>query len=303
MKQTTSHVLMVRPGDFGFNPMTAESNAFQKRTTTTAHLHRPALAEFDALVAQLRANNLTVTVVADTDGHTPDSIFPNNWIATIGEAIYLFPMLAGNRRRERKREIIDRVVSLTGIDTVHDLTYFEKDGLFLEGTGSIVPDRVNKIAYACRSPRTHLAPLEEFCRLSGYRPVLFDAVDAHGAPIYHTNVMMALGNRFAAICLEAIPGRAERAAIEQVLADTGKEIVALRREQLAAFAGNMLELEDPDGVRVLVLSKRARKSLDPGQLEVLEAQAKVVSVPVNTIEDAGGGSVRCMIAELFEVEK
>ncbi len=294
----TSQLLMIRPVNFGFNGQTAESNAFQKNGGQ-AEVQQKALYEFDVFVKVLRANGVEVKVIDDTpEPHTPDSIFPNNWISFHENgSVFLYPMLAENRRLERK--VFRSIKEAFEIGQVFDLSYFEQQNQFLEGTGSMVLDRENKLAYACLSPRTNADVLQEFCRLSGYKTVLFHAADQSGKAIYHTNVLMALGDQFAVICLDSIQNNNEKSTVKEALAKSGKEIVEISLEQMNAFAGNMLQLKNISGENLLVMSETAFLSLKEAQIKKLEKYCRSIYSPLNTIETNGGGSARCMMAEVF----
>jgi hypothetical protein len=301
--QLASAVLMIRPARFQSNPQTAESNRFQGKTSVTpAEQHAAALAEFEALVKALEGAGIRVVVFDDTpEPHTPDAIFPNNWVSfhADGTAV-LYPMEASNRRTERRRDIIESLADDHGfvVRNVIDLTHHEKDGHFLEGTGSMVLDRTNRIAYACLSSRTHLDALGEFAQRLDYEVLAFDAVDEHGAAIYHTNVLMNVGEKIAVVCDEAIPREEQRKAVLESLAATGHDVIRLTFAQLNAFAGNMLELRSSDGQRVTAMSDQACRSLTGGQLPKLARNGAIVSAPIDTIECSAGGSVRCMLAEI-----
>lgn len=301
--QLASTVLMIRPVRFESNPMTAASNRFQGRSgVSPADQQAAALREFDGLVAALRENGVEVIVVDDTpEPHTPDSIFPNNWISTHADGtVVLYPMEAVNRRTERREDILETLAAEHDfrIKRVLDLTGHEQHGRFLEGTGSMVLDRSNRVSYACLSSRTHETVLEKFAMAMGYDVVSFDAVDRGGVPIYHTNVLMNVGEKVAVICDEAIRDETQRQAALDRLRATGHDIVRLTYAQLEAFAGNMLELRDMDGKRVLAMSRQAFASLTDDQREVLRKGARIVQVPIDTIEGSAGGSVRCMLAEM-----
>lgn len=283
--------------------MTAESNLFQGRNTSTPEEQQEAaLREFDALAAALRSADIDVVVVDDTPTpHTPDSIFPNNWVSFHADGrVLLYPMEAPNRRTERRADIIAKLGGELGfrVTEVVDLSDHENAGHYLEGTGSMVLDRANKIAYACLSTRTQLDPLGDFAQRMDYEVVAFDAVDRNGVPIYHTNVLMNVGEVVAVICDEAIPLEAQRSAVLNRLQETGHKIVSLSFDQLDAFAGNMLELRNKAGDRVLAMSSQAWNSLTDEQRELLLANGKVVSAPIDNIESSAGGSVRCMLAEV-----
>ena len=301
--QLASRVLMIRPARFESNPLTAASNRFQGKTDASAEEQQAAaLREFDGLVDALRSAGVDVVVFEDTpEPHTPDSIFPNNWISMHADGrVVLYPMEAENRRTERRTDIVDHLHDVLGLSVseIVDLTAHEQAGQYLEGTGSMVLDRSNRVAYACLSSRTHLDALGDFAQRMGYDVVAFDAVDGDGAPIYHTNVLMNVGERLAVICDEAIPRPEQREAVLTRLRDTGHEIVSLSYEQLNAFAGNMLELRNDRGERVTAMSRKAYESLDSEQLARIEENGRIVTAPIDNIEMSAGGSVRCMLAEV-----
>lgn len=301
--QLASRVLMIRPVRFQSNPLTAESNRFQGNSVLEPQAQQAsALGEFDNLVDALRRNGVEVIVVEDTpEPHTPDSIFPNNWISFHADGrVVLYPMEAENRRAERRTDVIELLNDRLGflVSEIVDLSGHEESGHYLEGTGSMVLDRKNHIAYACLSTRTHLDPLGEFAQRMNYEVVVFDAVDVDGIPIYHTNVLMNVGEKLAVLCDVAIQRPEQRAAVVGQLQDTGHDVIALSYAQLAAFAGNMLELRNDKGERVIALSQRACESLAADQLAKLHANGRVVSVPIDDIESSAGGSVRCMLAEV-----
>ncbi|MDJ1481014.1 arginine deiminase-related protein [Cytophagaceae bacterium YF14B1] len=303
-QQTTSHILMIRPVRFAFNEQTAESNAFQDATATEdpETIQSKALREFDMMVDNLRGFGIDVTVIEDTpDPHTPDAIFPNNWISfhqAGNGTIYLYPMQAHNRRLERRMDIIEILKRRFHISQIVDLSHFESEDKFLEGTGSLVLDRDYRIAYACLSPRTHEELLKEFAQKMDYRVVSFHATDEHNKPIYHTNVIMCIGEQFAVICLECIQDEKERYHVRKTLEETNKEIIELSIEQVNRFAGNMLQLRTRKGERLLVMSSQAYQALLPDQLRRLEKYTQITYTNLNTIERNGGGSARCMIAEV-----
>jgi hypothetical protein len=296
----TSHILMIRPVSFGFNEQTAESNAFQNQDAVKQDNQQQALKEFDAFADKLRENGLDVTIVNDTiEPHTPDSIFPNNWVSfhNNGE-VYLYPMQAKNRRLERREDIIDGLKKEFVINKVNDLSHFENQGRFLEGTGSMVLDRENKLAYACLSPRTDITVIDAFCINSGYRAILFHAADQNGKAIYHTNVLMCMGDEFVVICLDAIRDNQERELLLASFEQTNKQVIEISQQQLNEFAGNMLELKNKNGERLLIMSSRAYASLSKQQIKTLERYCKIVYSDLNIIEKIGGGSARCMLAEV-----
>lgn len=294
---------MIRPVCFRSNPLTAQSNRFQGKSDLSAEAQQAAaLREFDGLADALRRAGIDVIVVEDTpEPETPDSIFPNNWISLHGDGrIVLYPMEAENRRTERRMDIVDYLSDKLGLSVteVIDLSGHEASGHYLEGTGSMVLDRANRIAYACLSTRTHLDPLGDFAQRMNYSVVAFDAVDRDAVPIYHTNVLMNVGEKLAVICDEAIRDPDQREAVLGRLRDSGHEVIRLSYAQLEAFAGNMLELRNSNGDRVVAMSQTAFEALDDEQVEKLEANGRIVCAPIDTIEQSAGGSVRCMLAEV-----
>jgi len=302
--QTTADILMIRPASFCANEQTAASNRFQQSPVSKSHTNAQgaALAEFDALVQALRNANVRVRVFDDTIAPTtPDALFPNNWVSFHADAsVVLYPMLAPNRRLERRMDILASLSKDFGFHTrrIVDLTHRESENVFLEGTGSLVLDRVNRIAYACLSPRTHIDALGEFAQLLDYEVVAFEATDSAGVPIYHTNVLMSVGTKFSAICSESIRD-CDRNAVLDALRSTGHALIELTHSQMNDFAGNLLELATPAGGRVVALSQRAAKALTEPQREQLRTCAgPLVTAAIPTIETLGGGSVRCMLAEI-----
>lgn len=294
---------MIRPTRFQSNPQTADSNAFQTAPDASpAEQQRSALTEFESLVSVLRGAGIEVHVFDDTlEPHTPDSVFPNNWVSFHADGtVVLYPMEAENRRCERRPDVIERLDAELGFQVrqVVDLSHHEDTGHFLEGTGSMVLDRVNRVAYACLSSRTHLDVLGDFAQRMDYDVVAFEALDRHGVPIYHTNVLMAIGEKLAVICDAAIARDDQRAAVLERLESTGHELVSLDFDQLESFAGNMLELRAADGVPVMAMSQRAWDSLSAEQQARMGANGRVVTAAIDDIEDSAGGSVRCMLAEI-----
>jgi hypothetical protein len=294
---------MIRPVRFESNPMTAESNRFQGKSQASPELQNAtAQGEFDALAAALRDAGINVVVVDDTtEPHTPDSVFPNNWVSFHADGrVVLYPMEAENRRAERRPDIVEQLDSKDGyaVKEIIDLSAHEQAGHYLEGTGSMVLDRVNHVAYACLSSRTQLDPLGDFAQRMDYEVVTFDAVDRDGVPIYHTNVLMNIGEEIAVICAAAIERDEQRAAVVKRLSDTGHEVILLSYDQLEAFAGNMLELRSDNGSRLVALSQQAYDSLDESQIQRLRANGHIVSSDIRNIEASAGGSVRCMLAEI-----
>ena len=294
---------MIRPVRFGFNTETAESNAFQdiKLAAQTKDVaQEDALREFDEMIHRLRAIGVDVMVYDDTaDPYTPDSIFPNNWVSLHASGtVVLYPMQAENRRLERRPDIINDLAERFHVAKVVDLTYFEQEGKYLEGTGSMVLDRMHRVAFACLSPRTHPDVLAEFNHRTGYRTVSFHAADADGKAIYHTNVLMCIADTFAVVCLAAITDPDERLMVRQELESLGKRIIDISLEQMVSFAGNMLQVLTQKGQKLLVMSTRAYKSLTPKQLDLLDDYATLFHVDLSMIEGNGGGSARCMMAEV-----
>ncbi len=290
---------MIRPVKFSFNEQTAGSNAFQLRTRET-EVQQDAVKEFDQFVGVLRENGVDVTVVEDTPTpHTPDAIFPNNWISFHQDgSVFLYPMQADNRRMERRMDLLERIKEKFQITHINDLSIFEREEKFLEGTGSMVLDRESRIAYACLSPRTDLDVLSSFCLQSGFRPVYFHSLDQYGQEIYHTNVMMCVGTQFVVICLETIRDQKERELVVQTIISSGKVIVEISEEQMGQFAGNMLQVKSQSGEDLLVMSERAFRALTGDQKERLEKYCRLVYSPLTVIENNGGGSARCMMAEI-----
>ena len=302
--QTADAVLMVRPANFGWNPQTQASNRFQRAEPGLASdANERARAEFDALALQLRGAGVEVTVAADAPTPVcPDAIFPNNWVSLHADGtVVLYPMLARNRRLERRLEFIASLAAERQRTVVRllDLTQHESHGRYLEGTGSIVFDHAQRIAYACLSPRTHQQPMSELCDELGYQPCTFTATDAAGVPIYHTNVMLAVGSRCSVVAAGAIDLR-DRERVLSNLAASGRHVEIIDATQMAGFAGNVLELRTAAAGSVLAMSATAHASFGPAALERLAANVdRIVAAPIPTIETLGGGSVRCMLAEVF----
>ena len=306
--QLATAVLMIRPVRFLSNPLTSESNRFQTQTSASAEEQQAAaLAEFDALAVALSAAGIDVYQYQDTpEPHTPDSIFPNNWVSFHADGrVVLYPMEAPNRRTERRSDIIESLEADKGfiVHEVLDLSAHEQDGKYLEGTGSIVLDRAHRVAYACLSSRTDLEALADFAQRLDYEVVAFDAVDRDGVPIYHTNVVMNVGEKLAVLCADAIPRAEQRAAVLERLEQTGHEVILLSFSQLEAFAGNMLELRTNSGDRLVAMSQQAWDSLTDTKRQKLQANGRILSVPINNIEKHSGGSVRCMLAEIHLPQK
>src|ERR1043166_7329452 len=298
--QSTNSVLMIRPRRFYPNPETAADNAFQRESDRDSDaLTLAARKEFDAAVHTLRASGINVHVFEDTaEPEKPDAVFPNNWISTHHDGrIALFPMYSALRRRERRQDIIDQLRMHYHVTEVVDYSAFEDEGCCLEGTGSLVLDHLNKIAYVSLSSRSNTKVIERFANDFGYEPVTFTSVDSNGQPIYHTNVMMCIGTAFAMVGLDMIRNKTERQEVRASLEDTGKEIVELSADQIANFAGNTIELHNKPEEKLLVLSSRADRALTKEQRETLTSYASLVPLDLPTIE-LGGGSARCMIATI-----
>src|SRR6516164_4716501 len=299
--QSTNSVLMIRPRRFYPNPETAADNAFQRDANRDFDaLTLLARKEFDAAVQTLRAAGVNVHVFEDTaEPEKPDAVFPNNWISTHHDGrIALFPMYSALRRRERRSDIIDELRKHYRVSEVIDYSAFENEGRCLEGTGSLVFDHLNKIAYVSLSNRSNPKVIQRFADDFSYEPVIFTSIGSNGRPIYHTNVMMCIGTAFAMVGLEMIPNKVERQQVRACLEKTGKEIVELSADQIANFAGNAIELHNKDGAKVLVLSTRADEALTEEQRERLRRYARLVPLELPTIE-LGGGSARCMIATIY----
>jgi hypothetical protein len=303
--QYTSNILMIRPASFRMNEETAVNNYFQNETQLDPHMVvGAAQREFDEFVALLRANGVNVIVVEDIkENDTPDALFPNNWISMHEDGkVGLYPMFAENRRRERREDILD-VLEENGfeISEVIDYSSAEEEEVFLEGTGSLILDRENGIAYCALSDRADEELLIEFCEDFEYTPIIFGAyqsADNKRLPIYHTNVMMCVADRFAVICLDSIDDKKERKAVKEQLKSNGKTIVAITEKQMHEFAGNMLQVKAKNGP-ALVMSDRAYRSLQPDQIKILESFGSIIHPKLDIIETCGGGSARCMMAEVF----
>ncbi len=302
-QQTTSHILMVRPANFGFNEQTAESNAFQRNDSdlTPAEIKKKAIQEFDDFVHLLRQTGVDVIVVEDTSSPVKtDAVFPNNWVTFHADGtIITYPMYAAVRRLERREDIVEKMMQQFHFSRRIRMEEAESKHKFLEGTGSMILDRMNKIAYACISPRTDVGLLDDFCQKMGYEKMSFTAVDGNGQEIYHTNVMMALGETFVVICLETVRNENERQALLDKFKQTGKEVVEITLAQMMAFAGNMLQVKSRRGEPILVMSEQAFLSLDKDQVRMLNQHTNLLYSPLYTIETYGGGSARCMMAEVF----
>lgn len=302
MLQTTDHIVMIRPKHFGFNTETALNNTFQQSDDSleSSEISRKALAEFDAFVQTLRDHGVRVDVVDDTEEPVkPDAVFPNNWFSTHQDGtVITYPMMSETRRAERREDVIVILSDSYHVQKRYSFEVYEEYDQFLEGTGSLVLDRQHKIAYACLSPRTEMSLVEKFSVVKGYTPLTFHAI-YNGKPVYHTNVVMALGDKYVVICLECIPDTAERDRLRASFVQTGKVLIEITAAQMAAFAGNMIELRSASGESLCVMSEQAYRSLSADQLGEISKYSRIVYSPVDTIEKYGGGSARCMIAENF----
>jgi len=306
-RQCAEAVLMVRPASFGYNPETAATNKFQQQAESAEEGAAAARREFEGLAGALSGEGVRVCVVEDTiDPAKPDAVFPNNWVSFHEDGtVVLYPMQAENRRHERRGEVVDEVAERLGfkVSRLLNLTSHEQHGRYLEGTGSLVLDHIERTAYVCISPRTHAAVVQEWAKELGYEPIFINAFDRAGVPLYHTNVLMCIGERVAIVGTEAIVA-ADRGPIVERLRATGREVVEVGHDELERFAGNMLELGTWDEAlgdyRVLVMSETARHALSAEAFARLSACTdEVLAVPIPTIERLGGGSVRCMLAEVF----
>ncbi|GAB4127594.1 MAG: arginine deiminase-related protein [Raineya sp.] len=299
---TTSHLLMVRPAAFGFNPETAETNVFQKQPADfSEEIHQKALAEFDYMVEILKKEDLNIIVVEDTpEPYKPDAVFPNNWLSTHAEGtVVLYPLQAPNRRAERRQDIIDTLKTKFKIHNILNISHYENRNRFLEGTGSMVLEHDHKVAFASLSSRTHSEVLDRFCSLMGYQNICFQAVDEFGQAIYHTNVMMTMGDKFVITCIDAVPDEIDQEDLLTAFRKMQKEVIKISYEQMKNFLGNAIEVSNNKGEKLLILSQRAYDSLEETQKKRLESYVRLVPCPLKTIETYGGGSARCMIAEIF----
>lgn len=302
--QTTNTFVMVRPDHFGFNPQTASTNVFQhKPTESEENIRIKAIKEFDAMVKKLRDHNLNVLILSSrADVLTPDAVFPNNWFSHHkSNRLVLYPMLTANRRNERQADPLIQLLKDNHIPQadVLDITRWEEAGEILEGTGSIVLDRKYKIAYAMESPRTIQTAFEKWGTQMKYKTVFFHAYDAQKVPVYHTNVLMSVGETFAVICLESIQSQKERETIKDSLTETNKIILEISLQQMFQFCGNILQVSSTEGKQYMILSETAYNAFDINQRNVLKKQGELIIVNIPTIESVGGGSARCMLAEIF----
>jgi len=301
MYQSTAHIMMVRPAGFGYNPQTARTNRFQQKPDQHASMiAQSAIAEFDSAVALLRENGVSITVIQDTAAvPLPDAVFPNNWISfsNTGE-VFLYPMALESRQQEVRPDIVETLRSSYQITRVTDLREGAA-GRYLEGTGSMVFDHIHRTGYASISERTDPSLFESFCNRIGYLPVSFRSYDKYGSPIYHTNVMMCISEHFAVLCSAAIASSTERENTIRELVDSGHQLIEISIDQMHHYAGNMISLKNDRGEDLTIMSAGAKESLTPQQLKQITAYAKIVPLKIPTIERIGGGSARCMIAEIF----
>ncbi|WP_447640485.1 MULTISPECIES: citrulline utilization hydrolase CtlX [Chitinophagaceae] len=306
MEQTTSHILMVRPKHFGFNVQTAENNVFQGNVQLSAKdIQTKAEHAFDQFVETLRQQGIHVYVEEDSDEPVkPDAIFPNNWFCSMQDGtLFVFPMFAPNRRLERSGNIISHLEKNFQIKKVEDWSTYEKDNVILEGTGSIVFDHINHHLFACISPRTDEMLVEKFAKYVGYKPIVFTSEDEGGTLIYHTNVMLHIGVDYAVVCLESIHSREERQTVLEKLSMNGRRIIDITLKQVHQYAGNMLQVNNNAGRLFTVLSAQAYASLSDAQRQAIEASSQLLPVDIGVIETIGGGSARCMMAEIFFASK
>lgn len=308
--QITDRVLMIRPKAFGYNPETATDNAFQSQPAAkdVKLIRERASSEFDQLSSLLTSNGIEVNVEADTDHpETPDAVFPNNWISfhssspSSSPTIITYPMMSPLRRKERREDIIQKWTRELAAN-VTDLSHFETSGKYLEGTGSMVLDRVHGVVYACISSRTNQSLVDHFCNMIGYSSITFHSYQstAQGdVPVYHTNVMMSIGKELAIVCLESIRDETERKKVKESLQSSGRTLLNVTEQQMASFACNVLELCNKDGERFVALSTKAYNALEAEQIDIINERAKLIHCPIDTIEKSGGGGIRCMLAEIF----
>lgn len=302
-KQLTDKVIMIRPANFGFNAETADNNVFQSNegSMTKVDIKEAAIEEFDAMVELLRDHGITVQVIEDTPKPVKtDAIFPNNWLSTHENGVMVtYAMFAPSRRKERREDILADLEKNNVVHKHYSFDFYEEEELYLEGTGSMILDRVNKVLYACLSPRTEARILEKFAVLMAYRKIVVHAADANGTAIYHTNVMMTLGQDFAIVCMDTITNEVEQKELRDMLKATGKELIEISLEQMNAFAGNMLQLLSNEGKPYLIVSETAYKALTSDQIDKIKSFTDIITPAIPTIEKYGGGSVRCMLAENF----
>ena len=298
-------LMMVRPATFGFNTETASSNLFQQNSPSDSTLSSIAREEFDNMVQVLEAHDIAVHVFDDSDNVVkPDAIFPNNWVTFHHDGgVILYPMMAPSRRLERNTQFIEKLRDDFTITKVVDLARWEEEGKYLEGTGSMVMDHVNRVVYACRSPRTNENILTSLCELLQYKKIVFDAVDERGVAIYHTNVMMSVADKFAIVCLDAIQNESDQDVILGQFEVTQHKVIAISFAQMNSFAGNMLTVRNKAGESFTLMSQRAFQSLLPGQLNEISKYTEILTFNIDHVERYGGGSVRCMVAGIHLPKK
>ncbi|EAZ80892.2 amidinotransferase family protein [Algoriphagus machipongonensis] len=301
---------MVRPANFGFNTETAANNFYQQMDDRSGkEIQELARKEFDGFVALLRDQRVNVEVVEDTENPVKtDAVFPNNWFSTHSDGkLIMYPMFSPNRRLERRKDLIEMLMHKGyQVSDILDLSFFENDGQYLEGTGSMVMDHESKTIFACYSERTHPFPLQYVAELLDYKVVGFHSVqeiEGVQSPIYHTNVMMHIGRDLAVVCLDSIPKASEKQLVQRTLTNNGKKVIPITPKQKFNFAGNMLELSNDGGEKFTIMSQTAYDSLNPGQIQLIEKYTTIISPQIPTIEKLGGGSARCMIAEIFLPKK
>jgi len=304
--QTTDTVLMIEPIAFGFNEQTAVNNYFQVQQE--GNVQGEALKEFNAFLEKLRSKSINVITIKDTlDPKTPDSIFPNNWVSFHADGkVVLYPMFAENRRLERREDIINQIKEQFDVKEIIDYSEIEKQNKYLEGTGSMIFDHDNKIAYGSVSLRLDEELFRKFCSEFGFTPVVFHSYQTAGEerlPIYHTNVMMCVADKFVVICLDCIDDELEREKVIETIKNSGKELIEISEEQMQNFAGNMLQVQNKSGEKFLVMSKSAYKSLNSEQVSAIEKYCEIIYSDLEVIETNGGGSARCMLAEVFLPKK
>jgi len=295
-------LLMVRPASFEFNVETADSNTFQQKGAfDPGLLQQQVLSEFDEVTTVLKKNKISLLVVEDTPSpQKPDALFPNNWISMHPDGLIItYPMMAVNRRSERREDIIKLLKTRYTVSRVWDISGAEWDNKFLEGTGSIVFDHAHQLAYACRSPRTNDVLLGDVCRQIGYQSILFDSVDEKKVPVYHTNVMMWVGEKIAAVCIDSLHLESDQDKVLDRLTETNHKIIAISYAQMNAFAGNMLEVQNEEGQLFILMSQTAYQTLLPGQINEMSKYAEPIIVSIDTIEKYGGGGIRCMVAGIY----
>lgn len=299
--QITDTVLMIRPAAFGYNEETAANNHFQKKPAEASDsLQHRAIIEFDRMAETLTGAGINVIIIEDSaEPKKPDAVFPNNWFNACDGKINVFPMFAGTRRDEKRNDILEHLSNMYQVHDVRDWSEFEAEAMYLEGTGSMVIDHQNRVIYACLSARTHRSVVEKFAASSDFRVITFHAFDSKEREIYHTNVMMSIGDGFAVLCPKAIADDVERVAVAQLLENTGHENIYISPEQMEAFAGNLLHLKNTRGEKFIVLSQRAMNVFTDDQKSRLSKYGELLPIDVSTIEDVEGGSVRCMMAEIF----